>query len=357
MKKNLLATSALIAAGALVSQGALAEAKPIQIKVGGYHEQWVGFASNDGGSGSDVSGVDVQEDSEIHFKGSTTLDNGLTFGVNVQLEGNVQGDQIDESYLFVRGSFGEIMLGNENGAAYAMHYGFSTHGVTLNTGDHQNWIIGNSFSLASTYAFARADNDSAKIRWISPRMSGFQVGLSYAPEATQDDDGFPSEATNHPGTAEHVVALAANYDGKFDDVRIRVSVGYQDFLDVNSNSNVDPWVGAVGIRVGFGGFEIHGSASRQHDVSGSVENRDVIGASLNYSEGPMGVSIGAVYGQDDGVTNTSDDEQFALEIGGKYKLGPGVEARASLYYGTRDDESAADDTSGFAVVGGIKLNF
>jgi len=357
MKKNLLATSALVAAGALASQGALAEAKPISIKVGGYHEQWVGFAVIDPPSGDDISDLDVQEDSEIHFKGSTTLDNGLTFGVNVQLEGNVQDDIIDESYLFVRGSFGEILLGNENGAAYAMHYGFSSHGVSLNTGDHQNWITGNSFDLASTYVFARRDNDSAKIRWISPRFEGFQVGLSYAPEATQDDDGFPTEATNSGVNEEQVFAAAVNYDGKFDDVRIRASLGFQGFGDSNVIGDDEAWAAAAGLRVGFGGFEVHLSAAHQNDrtTGAGLVDRQNIGGALLYTSGPIGVSLAAIYGQDDGDTAAADDEQIAVELGGKYKLGPGVEARGSIYYGNRDNAGA--ENSGFAVVGGIKLNF
>ena len=77
MKKNLLATTALVAAGVLASQGAFAESKPISLKVGGYMEQWVGVASYDPSTGADVTDVDVQQDAEIHFSGSTTLDNGL----------------------------------------------------------------------------------------------------------------------------------------------------------------------------------------------------------------------------------------------------------------------------------------
>ena len=75
-------------------------AEKIKISVGGYMEQWFGYVSSDDDtSGNDFSGVDIKSDAEIHFKGSTTLDNGIEFGVNVQLEGNGNaGDQIDESY-------------------------------------------------------------------------------------------------------------------------------------------------------------------------------------------------------------------------------------------------------------------
>jgi hypothetical protein len=355
MKKNLLATTALVAAGALVSTGAFAASKPISLKVGGYLEQWVGFGSADHDTNGEVQDIDVQEDGEIHFKGSTTLDNGLTFGVNVQLETQVQGDQIDEAYIFVKGDFGEIVLGSENGPAYVMHYGASTNGPGLNSGDHQNWIPGNDFGLASTYAFARRDNDSEKIRWMSPRFSGIQLGASYAPEATQDDDGFPTEATNGAGNEENVWAVAANYDNKFGDFRVRASLGYQGFGDSNTTGAENMWTAAAGLRLETGGFGVHLSGARMNDASATVETRDTIAGSVLYSSGPVGVSLGVVYGVDEGATAAISDKQVAVELGGKYKLGPGVEAKGAIYYGSRDD--AGVKNTGFAVVGGLKLSF
>lgn len=355
MKKNLLATTALVAAGALVSTGAIAESKKISLAVGGYMEQWVGFGSADHDTNGSVKDIDVQEDGEIHFKGSTTLDNGLTFGVNVQLETQVAADQIDESYIFVKGDFGEIVLGDENGAAYVMHYGAATNGPGLNSGDHQNWIVGNSFELASTYAFARRDNDSTKIRWMSPRFSGIQIGASYAPEATQDDDGFPTEATNNGVNEENVWTVAGNYDNKFGDFRVRASAGYQGFGDSNTAGADNMWTAAVGLRLDSGGFGVHVSGSRQNDRTGAVETRDTIAGSVLYNSGPMGLSLGVVYGKDSGATAAVDDRQVAVELGGKYKLGPGVEAKGAIYYGDREDATVKN--TGYAVVGGIKLSF
>ncbi len=71
----------------------------------------------------DYDGIDSKQDSEIHFLPSITLDNGLKIGANVQLEGFQGGDQIDESFLFIDGSFGRVLLGSENSAGYLMHYG------------------------------------------------------------------------------------------------------------------------------------------------------------------------------------------------------------------------------------------
>ena len=357
MKKNLLATTALVAAGALASTGAFAESKKIELKVGGYYEQWVGFGHHNTTGGAKVSDVDVQEDGEIHFKGSTTLDNGLTFGVNVQLETQVQGDQIDENYMFISGDFGQILLGSENGAAYALGYGLVSNGTGIDSGDGCNWGAGGGcFELATTQGnFARRDNDSNKIRYISPRMAGFQAGVSYAPEATQDDDGFPNEAANSGVNEEGVVATGLNYDNKFGDIRVRASGGFQYFFDTNGTSADSAYAVGTGVRIGFGGFTVAGSYHRQENRTNTVEDRQTFGAGVSFVDGPVGLSLNAIYGEDDGVTAAADDEQIMVELGGKYNLGPGVTAKGSVYYTDRDNGGVKSD--GFAVVGGIALSF
>ena len=361
MKKHLLATSAMIAAGVLASGNAFAQAEKIKLSVGGYYEQWFGFGSVEPAEGDEISDFDIQEDGEIHFQGSTTLDNGLTFGVQVELESQTDsGDQIDESYLFVRGDFGEIVLGDENGAAYTMGYGLPSQGAGLDSGDGCNFGgsgNGCSFELAVTTGnFARRDNDSTKVRWISPRIQGIQVGASYAPEATQDDDGFPSEASNE-GTYEQVMAVAANYDNKFGDTHLRFSAGYQHFGDTNGQGVDDPFTVALGARVGFAGFTLSGAWAHQEDRTSTVETRQTYGLGVQYVDGPIGVSLGGVYGDETGVGDDNDVQQYVIELGGKYVLGPGVEVRSSIFYWQNEKDEADEDATGFSVIGGIKLAF
>jgi hypothetical protein len=373
MKKNLLATTALVAAGVLASQGAFAESKPISLKVGGYMEQWVGFASYDETGASTVNDVDVQQDAEIHFSGSTTLDNGLTFGVNVQLEAESDfagaaannSDTIDEAYAFMRGDFGEVLLGMENGVAYAMHYGFGDFGAGtgLNTGDLGQWFLAtDAYQLSGTYQGLRhRDNDSNKIRWISPRFSGFQVGADYSPEATQDDDGFPTEGSN-VGTPENVWSVAGNYQNKLGSVDLGVSAGFQGIGDGNGATGSDPYNYGLGIYVGFSGFKLSASWTHENDYgsAANIADRDVMGAGVSWGSGPMKVGLDFAYGKQDYTTaGSKDTKQIAVQLGGTYILGPGVEARGSIFYADQSDIRgvAGDDADGFAVVGGIRLVF
>jgi predicted porin len=372
MKKNLLATSALIAAGALASQGALAEAKPISIKVGGYYEQWAAAifqdADADNGAAAEryADDFDVQEDGEIHFVGSMTTDNGLTFGVNVQLEASTSGDQIDENYLFVRGSFGEIVLGSENGPAYVMHYGVDNDaGYGLEEGDTAfYWMSGGTAASLHTTRPAQIDNDGQKVRWISPRFSGVQVGLSYTPEARDDADGqVPNENRNGGGTREQIMAAGINYDMKFDDVHLRASLVGEYVGDtngaVNGNGN-EVWTAAAGLRLGFGGFDI-AAAYKHTEGTGpaTAEGMDVFAAGISYSDGPMSVSLTGALGQtDSALGNTRDVDQLVIQLGGNYKVGPGVAIAGTIVYANSSNLTGAnEDYTGFGVVGGVKLNF
>ena len=234
MKKVLLGTSAL----ALVGAASTANAAEWDVKVGGYMEQHVAYASSDvdGFSGDDFDGVDVKQDAEIHFKPSITLDNGLKIGVDIQLEGNTNGDQIDESFLFIKGSFGEILLGNENSARYKMGYGapdvsfvgvnspsttafvpFSGAVSNDNNGDGDTADAGETLNvgddifrgtLGSTFLENGRNNDAARITYFTPRFAGFQLGVSYARDGNDDSNG---QVNLNQNTLNNIFDIGANY--------------------------------------------------------------------------------------------------------------------------------------------------
>src|SRR5690606_13221642 len=149
-----------------------------------------------------------KSNSEIFFVGTATLDNGLKFGVNVQLEANSNAaDQIDESFLFVEGSFGRFNLGSENSAGYLMTYaapnvGLGVNSTSILTGflpnsgfdatDHAGFFRG---PLGSTYVELDRSNDSEKLTYFTPRFSGFQFGASYIPDPAEDSNAQPHDDT------------------------------------------------------------------------------------------------------------------------------------------------------------------
>ena len=85
MKKLLLGTTALIAAGAFVGVAQADEmmAEPVSVGVGGYYRVAVGGVSAEE---MDMRGHFIHQNIEINLTGETTLDNGINAGVSDLVE-------------------------------------------------------------------------------------------------------------------------------------------------------------------------------------------------------------------------------------------------------------------------------
>ena len=147
MKKVLLASTALVAAGLLTAGSAEASDK-INLQLGGFSKWWVvgawnstnfangttatntvGTAVNTGGAvqgtGSSYNNANIKGDNEVWFGGSTKLDNGLKVGVDIHLEAgghtDATTDTIDKSYIYVEGGFGKFIVGTQKNGTYLLH--------------------------------------------------------------------------------------------------------------------------------------------------------------------------------------------------------------------------------------------
>jgi predicted porin len=344
-------------------------------------EQWFGYvdAKESRLAGRDRDGFDVQSDTEVHFTGETTLDNGLTIGVNVQLEGQTSGDTIDEQYAYVEGSFGRFLIGSENSASYLMHYNVPSHGVTIDSGDATTWIAGGDFVSARTNGRGD-DNDSEKISYFTPRFAGFQLGVSYVPQMNQDADSVSS--ANAPagadGTRDDSFAVGLNFNRSFNDFSVAASAGYQDFGD-DDGLTTDAESYQFGLRLGYAGFTVAGTYGEE-DRSGAsflapgmrgligagnnqetVSTQETISVGVSYASGPFGVSLAYIGADHDFEDPTVDFSQDTFELGAKYALGPGVDVKGSILYLENELDTAVLNNSkqakGFAVVTGLDLSF
>ena len=218
MRKVLLGTTAMVAAGMLASAPSAIAAEKLKLGVSGYMEQWFGYSAQDGRSGYDYSGFNQIMDAEVFFKGSTELDNGLTVGVDVQLEGNSGGDMIDESYMWISGSFGQFILGSENTAQYKMGYAPSDFGIGLISGDQPSWVTaipdaeGDKISyptggggywrnpMGSVWVEVLGMNDTQGVSYYTPRFQGVQIGVTYTPEASERGRGQRQHGESRQGS-------------------------------------------------------------------------------------------------------------------------------------------------------------
>lgn len=392
MKKVLLGTSAIALATAM---GGSAQAADWDLAWGGYFETYAAFASSevDGLGQADHDGIDSKTESEIHFKPSITLDNGLKFGVDIQLEGagaTGTSDTIDEQFIFVKGSFGEVLLGSENSAGYKMHYGAPDvtfvnvnsgslgafipftgdgsaagqvtdgAGTSLNVGDDQ--FRG---TLGSTFLENNRNNDANRFTYFTPRFAGFQLGVSYARDGGQDTNAQQNLNNN---TLNNIFDVGANYVNSFGGIDVAVS-GRWGIANNDVAGSKDPQVWGAGLNLGFSGVTIGGSFAEQNNA-GTDDGR-AFDVGISYETGPWGFSFTYFNGEnvdDENAANAAGNDETLQQflLGVNYKLAKGVSLGAFGAYVDFDEDTGdaggpnvanGDDIDGFVIGTGIKLSF
>ncbi len=345
MKNLILGTTALVAATALTAGVASAaekkEVQPIKLGVSGYLQTSFVAASYDAG---DQLPTDIRHEGEIHFTGSTTLDNGLTFGVNIQLEARQSTDQVDETFMYVQGSFGRVVMGSENSASYLMHYD-SPSPVPAWGLDSPN-AEASGMATVSTYTTRISDAD--KITYFTPRFSGFQLGASYTPDSDGETAGGKVySAIADEGTADEGYSIGANYIGNFNEVSVKASAGYE--VVTRSASLEDSDEITVGTQIGFSGFTVGAAYKFSQDVSGvSDADEHYWSAGVKYGQGPW--TIGLQYAGLALDDASGDGEQHGFLVGGSYILGPGITAFGGIQHWQAEDDLVSADTGEDATI-------
>lgn len=420
MKKILLATTALAtaalvagAAGDAAAQETTSKAaERIKLGISGYHQQWgVGLSQDIKDTGPNTiktNAVDQKHNSEICFIGQTTLDNGLTVGVNVQVEANTDGDQIDESYLFLQGpSLGQFILGDENNAGYLLHVTAPDGGIVLDEGDFTNidaWVntgISSYFDTpVGTTNLRLLDNDSGKFTYISPRFAGLQAGVSYIPQAEAGGDnnnGSYFVRTGNAGYQGTQIAAAqnryangwaggVNYTQQFGAIGLQSSGGVQYFprskvQPVGKNGS-DVFAYNLGAQVAYGGFSVGGAfidsmnknTVQATNTTGGVSSYSLGGYSYTvgaaYEFGPYKIGLDYMYGQSPGVisstnpalaNNTGNDQSLQQAVlSGTWTMGPGIRLVGGVFaYDLQTDtpQVTGYNNQGVGAATAIKLNF
>jgi len=416
MKKILYGTTALVAAGLIAGAApARADDKPIQVTIGGYFYTFFtgvtqnshdGAAAGTNAAGLGASGVgtastlnnkDIKEKSRIQFDGRTQLDNGLVAGFRVQLRGltgaNTAGtgatgagqateDQIDEHFLFLDSpTYGRMEAGGTASAPRKMWYGAITPAMPVHGLNSPNFLeSANNFQPSTLISFGGNTDRAEKVQYFTPRIAGFQLGASYAPDTCDYGDTGPAVAggvtipvcnfndgtnlRNLSGQETNLWSGAINYVNKFGDLDVGIYAG-------GETATVQPVVGAplvaksnrtqlgTGFRLSWNGFS--GGLSYRFDnegvnaavpgatagVIGTAKNRHDAHVGISYGQGPWSVGTSFAYMHEDRINATAGtighDVGTWEAVGANYALGPGININTAV--------ERADVTGGALVTG------
>ncbi len=348
-----MGTTALVAAG--IAAPGIQAAEKIRLTLGGYFDAFIVAGSQDEGAGQSAAGFrghGIGRESEIFFRGKTRLDNGIEFGVNVQLEGETSADQIDESYIWSEGRFGRIELGSEDPVTDSMHVGAPNPigSAAINSPDNLHIQTGGN-AAASPATIANISGDSDKLSYFTPRFAGFQLGASYTPDNTEEAGGA-LRAANTAGQQSEIVEVAINYEGSFGDVGLALSGGYAAAdLEVAAAGAKNQRQWSVGGALTFGGFEL-GAAWRQDDLgtTGSNTDREDLAVGISYGTGAW--TIGAQYaiGEVEAGAAGGKDTSEGLELGATYSVGPGIDLTGGVQFWKLDDNLNAPGSENDATI-------
>ncbi|GGF42623.1 hypothetical protein GCM10011611_56310 [Aliidongia dinghuensis] len=236
MKKLLLGTSALVAAG-LFSNGALAQTattdQPIQLKFGGqYYTGAAALVSQDDQPGEAAykrQPVGFQDYFLIRFLGSTTFSNGITAGVWTRLNafsapnGTVNTSNgfqssnnttIKDSYVYLKNaSWGEFRIGDDSDVRRNDAVG-NNAGVTGdgNIGANSSSIYFSGSPAGYNFTTLNLDGRGTKIVYYSPTIYGFHFGASYTPDRQGGHTNGPGNIGDNNGpTDNQTTGLTPSY--------------------------------------------------------------------------------------------------------------------------------------------------
>ncbi len=328
MRKVLMGTTALVAASVIAGGVAQADemmAEPISVGVGGFYKTAIGFPGGD--AGDNAHSPALAQHLNLRISGSTTLDNGLTVGVKINIEndGGDAGDdplEIDERNLYFSGGFGTLNVGSMESAAQLMT-NFAPNAAS-NFGVNTPFFTFAADGYLRTYDDGIGDEDALKVVYFSPTFNGFRVGASFAPDDS-DAGQYGNNADNDGGSSSHW-SIGAEYSTDMDDFGLRVSAGFESY-DIEDTGAVacagecSPTALRLGAGVNTSGLALGGGMLRS-DAGGNERTDYDLGVS--YGEGAWTYALQWGHSGDDG----GEIDRYAVNA--SYALGPGIDLQVQV---------------------------
>lgn len=348
MRKLLLGTTALAAAVAFAAP-AFAQNSGIDVTVGGYNEFFFAFYDADV---DDDTGREFQLETEVVVRADGTAENGLTYGSEIQLRNDAAGAGasnlgVDESWVYVGGTWGQLRGGDLDGAEDELAVFFpAIGGVDALDGDYVDFLpydLPSSANLRSP-----SDGDSTKVMYITPSFSGFQAAVNYTPET--GDAGQSVVFDNDESLYHDWVAGGVSYNNTFGEFTVEASGTFSTASGSNDIGVEDFFGWAAGLRVGYAGFTLGGGYNEHDDfgladgVSYEDDDQNSWNVGLSYANGPFAV-VG-YYQNADGVVDsvtTSDYDVYGIST--VYNVAPGLTVSGEVDLFDYDIDDASTGTS------------
>jgi hypothetical protein len=343
MRKLLLSTTAIIAAGA-ISSAAVAD-----VSISGNYK----FSYQDYDSGIAVTGQSgdrFYNEQNITMKFTNKTDSGLDISMisvmNTEGDGASGAVQNDDHNLSIKGGFGTLQLGSDDGAGDQLtrtaHDILGTpdalHG-DLN-GFHKKTTAGGGKLADDNADLFRDIDDEANITYILPKMGGLTVGVSFRDSGT-------TTAQNNDETS-----VAAKYEFTSGDVKGSLHYG--------SHSEDGATAGDTGLDASTMAIDLSMGplravyATSQVDVTSAIET-EITDFGVHYTVG-NGMTLAVV--QTNVKENTGGETLDVTSVGASYNIASGLTAYLTYHdYDYDNGTSSETDDDGSATIFSVVASF
>ena len=293
-------------------------------------------------------GLDFSNDTELHLLARARDEaTGLDYGATIEFDADTdQTLNTIESWIFTRGYWGEVRLGDVEGVTDESVVGAQE--VAAGTGGIDGDVVD---EIAVPVVQLTGTDTATKARYYTPSFGGFSLGLSYTPTQQEIDSGelngqfIARKGGDQAMQAEHVAEGGLVWAGEVGEAEILASVvGVMGRLvnDTEAELGGSRWWGwQAGATVGLLlGVELGGSFA---DERLGDQGRTFFTAGLGWGEDDWNLSV--TYGQVlDGGRDLPYGHPFNLVFSADYALAPGLELAGDL--GLFDNDGTDPDYPG-----------
>jgi hypothetical protein len=359
MKKLLYIGTAAIALGVGISSARAED--PVKLSLSGYLSQWWGVVGNDdrhaltdsGGSATQYatnpSAVLQHGDAALDFSGTAKLDNGLSVGANIQLDGSPANQEnnsygarggangngaVEFSYATISGAFGTVNAGTKFSVEHDMHQDAPEEGwlfvqdgiwqgtYVLSPGKGYNGFIGGDWAGRTALY---DELSTAQLQYITPTFMGFSAGFDYVPnfKTQYSDTGVGSTNPNEAAAAGYTGDSAGHavlaYTNTFGDLSVSADADYgHEIVTIAAGGVTGAYKAPLdgysgGLSLGYKGFTLGASILDRVAKSGKInagvgggltgvpyKNMEGDGVTwdigIGYENGPWGVAADYLQG-------------------------------------------------------------
>ncbi|MBL8669823.1 MAG: porin, partial [Alphaproteobacteria bacterium] len=360
---------------------------------------------NENGQGTGRNRAALENDFEVYFQGKTTLDNGITVGVLYQLENPTTGTtqaRKDEMMVYLSGGFGTVEVGDRDPMTRRMglrapsassfnaddgSFGFSNGGQNAGGARYQDTLYAPGGTVTTAQALA---NDRTKVIYLTPRIAGFQLGVSYAPDGNNEHHADGSSFQNKAGISDEI-SVGVNYSATFGGIRVNAMGAFATADEANAavpacattvagtgcvRSNKDPFLWNIGANVGFGPVTVGGSYANLNKFGAADIRASIWSLGATYNLAPVTIGLSGIVGNSNvpftggtaaapaasAVSNTLNNtttqtfDTWRLVLDAAYALGPGINLQGGLIY-TYQNDLTRNDYDSLALATGIRVAF